>query len=448
MTKLFADAALLPTGLARDVGIEVNDGLIVSVEQGAAAAGADELHTLVVPAVANLHSHAFQRTMAGLTEKRGAGEDSFWSWRTEMYRFALAMTPDDVEAVAAQLYVEMLEAGFSRVGEFHYLHHDIDGRPYANIAEMAERIAAASAETGIGLTLLPVFYAHAGFGAKLPIDGQRRFVNDPQLFSALVEATRVAVRGHRGTVVGIAPHSLRAATLEEIGEILPLAGDGPVHIHVAEQMREVEECLAANGARPVELLLDNAPVNDRWCLIHATHLTPAEVAGIVDQQAVAGLCPITEANLGDGIFSGASFVGQGGRLGVGSDSNVQISLAGELRQFEYSQRLALRVRNVIAEAERSTAERLLSLASNGGAQALGVEVGIAANRPADLVSFDASRASYLPLESLLDAFVFGPGVSVRDVWVGGQKQVVDGRHVKADLIRRRFEATMQRLLEA
>ncbi|RYE48882.1 MAG: formimidoylglutamate deiminase [Hyphomicrobiales bacterium] len=448
MTKLFAAAALLPTGLVHDVSIEIENGLITSVEQGSAPAAADERHGLLAPAVPNLHSHAFQRAMAGLTEKRGPGDDSFWSWRTQMYRFALSMTPDDVEAVAAQLYVEMLEAGFSRVGEFHYLHHDIDGRPYANIAEIAERIAAASAEAGIGLTLLPVFYAHAGFGPKPPIEGQRRFINDTARFAELIVASRRAVRGLEGAAVGIAPHSLRAATMAEINEILPLAEGQPVHIHVAEQVLEVEDCVAATGARPVELLLGGAPVDDRWCLIHATHLTADEVAGIATAKAVAGLCPITEANLGDGIFAGAAFVAQGGRLGVGSDSNVQISLAGELRQLEYSQRLAQQSRNVIARAGQSTAAELVNLAAKGGAAALGVQSGIAVGSPADLVSFSAAGAPYLPPADQLDAFVFASGVSVADVWVGGRKQVIDGKHVKSDTVRRRFESTMHRLLGA
>ncbi|KQW81122.1 N-formimino-L-glutamate deiminase [Devosia sp. Root413D1] len=448
MTKLFAAAALLPTGLAHDVSIEIENGLITSVEQGSAPAVADERHALLAPAVPNLHSHAFQRAMAGLTEKRGPDEDSFWSWRTQMYRFALSMTPDDVEAVAAQLYVEMLEAGFSRVGEFHYLHHDVDGRPYANIAEMAERIAAASAEAGIGLTLLPVFYAHSGFGPKPPIEGQRRFINDTARFAELVTASRRAVRALEGAVVGIAPHSLRAATIDEIREILPFAEGQPVHIHVAEQLLEVEDCIAATGARPVELLLAGAPVDQRWCLIHATHLTADEVAGIAATKAVAGLCPITEANLGDGIFAGAAFVAQGGRLGVGSDSNVQISLAGELRQLEYSQRLARQSRNVIARAGQSTAAELVNLAAKGGAAALGVQSGIAVGNPADLVSFSAAGAPYLSSVDQLDAFVFASGVSVADVWVGGNKQVVDGKHVKSGAIRRRFESTMHRLLGA
>lgn len=448
MTKLFAATALLPTGLARDVTVEIENGLISSVEEGSPPAGADERHALLAPAVPNLHSHAFQRAMAGLTEKRGPGEDSFWSWRTEMYRFALSMTPDDVEAVAAQLYVEMLEAGFSRVGEFHYLHHDIDGRPYANIAEMAERIAAASAEAGIGLTLLPVFYAHAGFGPKPPIEGQRRFINDTTRFADLVAASQGAVAGLPGAVVGMAPHSLRAATIAEINEILPLAEGRPVHIHVAEQMLEVEDCLAATGARPVELLLAEAAVDQRWCLIHATHLTADEATGIAARRAVAGLCPITEANLGDGIFAGVALVDRGGLLGVGSDSNVQISLAGELRQLEYSQRLAQRSRNVITRAGQSTAAELLHRVVGGGAQALGVRSGIEAGSPADLVSFSAAGAPYLQPADQLDAFVFASGVSVADVWIAGNKQVIEGKHVKADTIRRRFESTMRRLLGA
>lgn len=448
MTRLFAAAALLPTGLAHDVAIVIEHGQIASLETGSSPAATDERHALVAPAVPNLHSHAFQRAMAGLTEKRGPGTDSFWSWRTEMYRFALSMGPDDVEAVAAQLYVEMLEAGFSRVGEFHYLHHDIDGRPYANIAEMAERIAAASAEAGIGLTLLPVFYAHAGFGPTPPIEGQRRFVNDTARYADLVAASRRAVDGVEGAVVGIAPHSLRAATIAEIEAILPLAQGGPVHIHVAEQTLEVEDCIAATRARPVELLLAHASVDHRWCLIHATHLTAGEVAGIAASEAVVGLCPITEANLGDGIFAGAEFVSCGGRLGIGSDSNVQISLAGELRQLEYSQRLAQRSRNVIGASGQSTAAELLNRVAQGGAQALGVRSGIAVGNSADLVSFAPTGAPYLPLRDQLDAFVFASGVSVDDVWVGGTKQVIGGKHVKSDTIRRRFESTMHRLLGA
>lgn len=448
MTMLFASAALLPTGWARDVAIGIEGSSIVSVSPGASAAGAQERHALIAPAVANLHSHAFQRAMSGLAERRGPGDDSFWSWRSVMYRFALSMSPDDVEAVAAQLYVEMLEAGFARVGEFHYLHHDKDGARYANIAEMAERIAVASVEAGIGLTLLPVFYAHAGFGPTTPLEGQRRFISGLDGFAELMAASRTIVGRTSGAQLGIAPHSLRAATLDEINSIQPLAEGGPVHIHVAEQTLEVDECIAATGARPVELLLDRAPVDGRWCVIHATQLTDSETLRLAGSGAIAGLCPITEANLGDGIFAGAQFLAAGGRLGVGSDSNGLISLRGELRQLEYSQRLARHARNVIAASGASTGQTLLTQATIGGAAALGVESGIEPGKPADLLSLDISAVGYLPLETQLDAFVFGHDVGVSDVWAMGRKQVAGGRHVRREVVRRRFEQTMTRLLEA
>lgn len=446
VTTIFATAALLPAGLARDVAIEIAGDRILRVLPNATAVEADEWHDLVIPGVGNLHSHAFQRAMAGLAERRGASEDSFWSWRTAMYRFALSMTPDDVQAVASQLYVEMLEAGFTRVGEFHYLHHDLDGNPYANIAEMAERIAEASSESGIGLTLIPVFYAHAGFGDAPPLEGQRRFINTPDRFERLMSSSRAAVRDVPGAIVGMAPHSLRAASIDEILATLPLAGSSPIHIHISEQIREVEECIAATGRRPVQYLLESVPVTDRWCLIHATHLTDDEVEGIAAQHAVVGLCPITEANLGDGIFPGRKFVEQGGHYGVGSDSNVDVSLSGELKQLEYSQRLGDRARNVIAAIGGSTGERLLSLASEGGARALGVSGGLAAGRPADFVSLRADP--YLPVENWIDSFVFAKGMKIRDVWANGQKQVVDGKHKHSEGVRARFQATMRRLLSA
>ena len=309
MTAIHAETALLPDGLHHNVRIAFSGGVIDGVETDVAAQAGDERHGFVLPAVPNLHSHAFQRAMAGLAETRGPGEDSFWSWRTTMYRFALSMAPEHVEAVAAQLYMEMLEAGFGRVGEFHYLHHDADGSPYADPAEMAVRIAAASAETGIGLTLLPVFYAHSGFGAAAPAEGQRRFINDIDGYGRLMERAAEIVAALPGGRLGIAPHSLRAVTPGELAAILPLAKGGPVHIHVAEQVKEVEDCVAWSGARPVEWLLANAPVDGRWCLIHATHLTAAESRDMARSGAVAGLCPITEANLGDGIFDAPAFLG-------------------------------------------------------------------------------------------------------------------------------------------
>jgi formimidoylglutamate deiminase len=448
MVALHAAAALLPGGWASDVAIEFDGGRIASVTPDSVPDPSAERHAVITPAAGNLHSHAFQRAMSGLAEQRGPADDSFWSWRSVMYKFALSMTPEHVAAVAAQAYVEMLEAGFARVGEFHYLHHDQDGEPYGNIAEMAERIAEASVETGIGLTLLPVLYTHGGFGPLPPTEGQRRFINDVDRYGALMAACDSLIGGVAGGRLGIAPHSLRAATPDEIRTVLPLAKGGPVHIHVAEQTLEVDDCLKAHGARPVQFLLDNLPVDQRWCLIHATHLTPAEVSGIASSMAVVGLCPITEANLGDGIFPGASYFAQNGRFGIGSDSNVLISLAGELRQYEYSQRLGQRARNVIAAPGASTGQTLLERAIAGGAQALGADSGIAADMPADLVSLDVGDDPYLPQAAQLDAWIFGGDVRVGDVWALGRKRVVAGRHVERETIRRRFERTMKQLLDA
>lgn len=445
MTAIHAANALLPQGLARDVRIVFSDGGIEGVEMNAAARSGDERHRFVAPAMPNLHSHAFQRAMAGLAETRGPGEDSFWSWRTEMYRVALSMTPEQVEAVAAQLYMEMLEAGFCRVGEFHYLHHDHDGSPYGDPAEMAARIAAASAETGIGLTLLPVFYAHSGFGGAASIEGQRRFIHDVDGFARLIGRAREIVSRLPGAVLGVAPHSLRAATPEELDAVVPLVNGGPVHIHVAEQVREVEDCLAWCGRRPVEWLLDNIGIDGRWCLIHATHMSADETARMAKSGAVAGLCPITEANLGDGVFEAPSFLAAGGRFGIGSDSNILISLAEELRTLEYSQRLSRRSRNVVAAPGQSTGLNLYDQALKGGAQALGAAGGIAAGRSADLLALDLSAVNYLPAEKVLDHFVFARGIGVDSVWVGGTKQVEGGRHRKREAIAARFARAMAAL---
>lgn len=444
MTVIFAESALLGDGWRRNVRVTVESGRIGDLRPDQEWRPGEDRHAILVPGMPNLHSHAFQRGMAGLAETRGPGADSFWSWRETMYRFALAMTPEQAEAVAAQLYVEMLEAGFTRVGEFHYLHHDRDGQPYANIAEMAERIAAAAKATGIGLTLLPVFYAHSGFGGAAPAEGQRRFVNDPDSFARLVEKSREAVRTLDRAVVGVAPHSLRAVTPEELAQVVPLAGGGPVHIHVAEQVKEVEDCVAWSGARPVEWLSANQPLDERWCLIHATHMTEAETAGMAASGAAAGLCPVTEANLGDGTFAAPLFLQHGGRFGVGSDSNVLIGVADELRQLEYSQRLAHRARNVLARPGQSNGRALFDAALAGGSQALGVEAtGIAQGAPADFVSLDADHVTLAGKsgDAVLDAWIFA-GACVDCVWTGGRKLVEGGRHVARDAVARRFRTAM------
>ena len=442
------ETALLPEGWARGVRLVVEGGQITSVATDVAAEAGDVRHAIALPGLPNLHSHAFQRAMAGLTEVRGPEGDSFWTWRELMYRFVERLTPDDVEAIAAQAFAEMLEAGFTRVGEFHYLHHDSAGVPYADPAEMAARIAAAAAATGIGLTLLPVLYAHSGFGGAPPTAGQRRFVNDLDGYARLHEASRAAVRGLPDAVVGLAPHSLRAVTEAELAAVMHL--DGPIHIHIAEQVKEVEDCAAWSGARPVEWLTDRFGVDPRWCLVHATHMTPSERQRLAASGAVAGLCPITEANLGDGVFPGAAYLAEGGAFGVGSDSNVRIDAAEELRLLEYGQRLTERARNVLASGEgASTGGTLYRGALAGGAGALGVETaGLAVGASADFATLDPDNPDIAGRtgDAILDAFVFAGGRPVKDVWRAGRQVVQDGRHLDRARIVARYCQTRDRLL--
>ncbi len=412
--------------------VHICGGRIARIETGVAADG--PAHGIALAGMANLHSHSFQRAMAGLTEIRGETQDSFWTWRELMYRFALKMTPDDVEAVAMQAFVEMLESGFTSVAEFHYLHHAPDGREYDDIGEMASRIAGAAAQVGIELTLLPVFYAHSGFGGLPPTEAQRRFITSLDRFARLYDRCTYL------SAAGVAPHSLRAVRLEELSELSQLAGARPVHIHIAEQTAEVDACLAWSGMRPIEFLIRHAPVGDNWCLVHATHADAAELAGIEQAGAVVGLCPITEANLGDGIFPAT---GYSGAWGVGSDSNVLIGVAEELRMLEYSQRLSARHRNVMAsEKQRSTATSLYLSAEAGGAQALGALGGLAVGSPANIVALDGDDPAIA-----LSNWVFTKNMPpVRDVWIGGEKRVADGRHPMAAKVKQRFDIVLKRLL--
>lgn len=451
MFTLHFASALLPSGWADDVQMVVTDGTISRVTAGTAPGPHDERHHLAVPGIASLHSHAFQRGMAGLAETRGNTADTFWTWRETMYRFALGMTPEDTEAVATLLYVEMLEQGFTRVGEFHYLHHDHDGAPYANPAEMATRIVRAAEVTGIGLTLLPSFYAHGSFGGATPHAGQRRFICSIDQFAKLIAAARMAIRKLPGANVGIAPHSLRAVTSDELAAILPLAEAAPVHIHAAEQIKEVEECIAWSGRRPVEWLLEHAAVDQRWCLIHATHMVAAEVASLARSGAVAGLCPVTEASLGDGIFPAREFLEAGGRFGVGTDSNVLIGVADELRQLEYGQRLKHRERNVLSGGPGvSTGRALLDGALTGGAQALAQPLeGLQVGARADIVTLDTTHPSLAGRrrDAVLDGWIFAAGAgAVACVWAGGNKVVEGGRHHLRERARDTFNAAVRRLV--
>lgn len=453
MSEWLFDRALLPSGWARNVSVSVADGFIARVAADAAPSAGAERGGIAIAGMPNLHSHGFQRGMAGLAETRGSRADSFWTWREVMYRFLDRMDPDDVEAITAFAFKEMLEGGFTTVGEFHYLHHDEAGRPYANIAELSERVAAAAAATGIGLTLLPVLYRFGGFGARPAEHGQRRFLNDVDAFARLLEGARTATGSLPGAVVGVAPHSLRAVGASDLEAAATLAGDAPIHIHVAEQQREVDDCLDATGARPVAWLLDNAAVDARWCLIHATHVEPDEFAGIAASGAVAGLCPLTEANLGDGIFPGEAYLSAGGHLGVGTDSNIEINAPGELKQLEYAQRLSLERRNVLAGADAgSTGRNLYEAALAGGARALGRPIGaLSEGLRADIVVLDESHPGLaaLPESHWLDAYVFSAGKAAIDtVIVGGRAVVRGGRHVDADALTRRYLARLRRLATA
>jgi len=457
MTQFFAPAALLPDGWARDVLIEADaSGAIRAVAPDAAPGGAERLPGVTIPGVPNLHSHAFQRAMAGHAERRSppeardveGGADSFWTWRNTMYRFVHRFTPEDAEAVAAQLYAECLEWGFTSIAEFHYLHRQPDGTPYAEPAEMALRHLAAARRAGIGITLLPSLYRYGGIFGKEPAPGQRRFLNDLDGFWRIVESIRGAIADDPQAGLGLAPHSLRAVTPAMLAEVARF--DGPIHIHAAEQRREVEECLAATGARPVQWLLENAPVDARWCLIHCTHMTEAEAADLARSGAVAGLCPSTEASLGDGIFGLPAYRAAGGRLGFGTDSHVGTSPRDEMRQLETSQRLSQQQRSVATdEAHPHPARNLLEAAVTGGAQASGRPIaGLAAGQRCDLVTLDPEHPALCGRsgDELLDAWVFsGQGNPVRQVVAGGRIVVREGRHVQAEAIAAGFRAAMRRL---
>ena len=450
MPEFLAAHALLPEGWRRDVRITCDDaGTITAVAADAAGGKARRLRGHVVSGIANLHSHAFQRAMAGGAERRSpAGQDSFWTWRETMYRFALTITPEDAEAIAAQLYAECLTRGFTHIAEFHYLHHAPDGTPYADRAEMAQRLFAAAHTTGIGITMLPSLYRHGGIFGASPHDGQRRFLNDLDGFHAILERVRATAATQRNAAWGVAPHSLRAVTPAMLQAVAAL--DCPIHIHAAEQQREVEECLAATGLRPVEWLLRNTPLDARWVLIHATHMTPEETRALAATGAVAGLCPSTEASLGDGIFPLPDYLAAEGRLGFGTDSHVGICPAAELRQLETSQRLALELRSVATdEARPHPARGLLDRALAGGAQAAGVAMGaIAPGLRCDLVELDDEHPTLAGRhgDALLDAWCFGPADRmIRSVAVGGRVMVESGRHIREDTIREGFARAMQRL---
>lgn len=445
---LFFRQAMLPTGWAANVQVSMAGGWITGVQPDARPF-TNDAYDAALPGMPNLHSHAFQRGMAGLAETSRSDGDSFWTWREIMYRFVDRIDPDDLSALAALAYIEMLEGGFTRVGEFHYLHHDRTGAPFSDPAEMSGAILAAAAETGIALTHLPVFYAHSGFGATPPNHQQRRFINSIDQFATLLDRIRISIKGLPGAVLGIAPHSLRAVAPDELAALQQLAPDGPIHIHIAEQVREVNDCLGWSGCRPVEWLMDNADVDARWCLVHATHMNPEETASVAARKAVAGICPITEANLGDGLFPATSFLGHGGIYGLGSDSNVLIDATEEMRLLEYGQRLVTQRRNVLGAPGASTGDTIYRSALAGGGQALGTDPAIAVGQPADFITLNMSHAAMSGRTgaAIADGLVFAAGRSAIDcVWRGGKRLVRGGVHLDRDAIVARYNRTISHLL--
>ena len=448
MTTLHAKHALLPDGWASDVTLTMADGRIEALTGGAPDAQVD----ILLPAPTNLHSHAFQRAMAGLTERRGADKtDSFWSWRQLMFRFLDQLTPEDVEAITAQVQMEMLEAGYAASVEFHYLHHQPGGIPYDTPAEMSARICAAADQTGIGLTLLPVLYQQGGVDGRPLGPGQIRFGNDLDRYEQLLQAAGDLITALPADAnLGIAPHSLRAVTPEALKHLQH--HPGPIHMHLAEQIAEVDEVKAAYGARPVTWALDHLDIDTRWCLIHCTQMTETETRGLAQTGAVAGLCPLTESSLGDGIFNGVTWGEAAGRWGIGSDSNILISLNEELRTLEYSQRLITHNRAVMAAPEKSTGRVLLEGACQGGAQAAGRSSGsIEIGQWADLMALNGDATDFIGRkgDSILDTWIFAAtDAKVTDVWAAGRHVVQDGQHIARPQITQNYRAAMMRLRDA
>lgn len=450
LARYFAPRVLLADGWHHDVLIEVDSaGFIHSVTPGSLPEAAQRLHGAVIPAMANLHSHAFQRVMAGLAEVAGDPQDSFWTWRDLMYRMVQRLSPRQVGAIAAHLYVEMLKGGYTQVAEFHYLHHDPEGNPYPD-DEMLQQLITGAERAGIGQTLLPVLYSYAGFGAQPPQPGQKRFIQDTASYLRQQQRITDAVVGKPLHNQGICFHSLRAVSEAQMREVLAALPDTlPVHIHVAEQEKEVSESLAWSGERPVSWLLNRFEVDARWCLIHATHLDGSEISGLAASGAVAGLCPTTEANLGDGIFPATAYIAQGGRWGIGSDSHVSLDVVEELRWLEYGQRLRDRRRNRIVAGEKtSVGDLLYRQALAGGAQACGVKMGqLAPGFRADwLVLAEDAMLETTPDPSLLNRWIFaGHRGQIQDVFVAGRRVIALGQHAQQQQIDAEFREAVEGL---
>ncbi len=453
-TLLWAAQAWVDGRWAEAVLLRANEaGDWVEVRPGTPApAQATVLPGPVLPGLVNAHSHAFQRAFAGLAERRESAHDDFWSWRQRMYGVALRITPAQLQAVATQLYAELLAGGYTEVCEFHYLHHGECGAPHVEPLAMSLALAHAAAQAGIGLTLLPVLYERAGFAQPRLRDEQRRFATDVDAVLRMRDAIRAW--GLPRVQAGVAIHSLRAAAPESIHALARrLEGDpGAIHIHVAEQTAEVDDCLAATGARPIEWLASELPLDARWQLVHATHATPAEIAAVAASGAGVVLCPSTEANLGDGLADLPRWLASGTALSLGSDSQVGRSWSEELRWLDYGQRLQRRQRNVAAEPGRfagATAAHLFERVRAGGAAAAGfARWGLVVGARADLLVLDTGASGLLgmPPSHRLDALVFATaGPALREVWVAGRRLVAGGAHAGAVTHGPAFAAAMAEL---
>ncbi|ALO35885.1 N-formimino-L-glutamate deiminase [Colwellia sp. MT41] len=465
--KLYAENILLKDGWASKQTITIEQGIITAIDAGMIA-GAEIAQGAVIPGMVNCHSHAFQRAFAGFSEQGSEGQDSFWTWRKIMYQFLAELTVLDAKNIAKQLYIEMLKMGYTRVAEFHYLHHDIDGSTYegktsaaitseekpANLATMAQAIFEAAKESGIGLTLLPVLYQHSGFGEQAPSDGQKRFINSTEQFNQLVSDCFALSEQYENTNVGIAPHSLRAVNktslLSAVAHVRSLDKQAPIHIHIAEQQKEVDDCLNHYGKRPVQWLLDNIELDKYWCLIHATHIDEAEIKGIIAKQAIAGICPTTEANLGDGIFPTAEFLAQQGTIAIGSDSHISVNPIEELRWLEYVQRLIKQQRAILATDEQaSVGQNLWQRAAIGGAQSTNSNTGcLAIGKQADLLVLDSDKTKLFANanQHLLDSMIFASQQNpVFDVMVNGLWQIRAQQHVEQEQASENFAKLLVRL---
>lgn len=453
LTTLFASKVLLSTGWADNQLITIENGVITDIARGTAEQ-ADVVKSVVIPGMVNCHSHAFQRAFAGFSEQGSEGQDSFWTWRKIMYKFLAQLSAEDAQLIASQLYIEMLKMGYTRVAEFHYLHHELNGQPYQPLSTMAEAIFKAAHHAGIGLTMLPVLYRYSGFGEQAPSDGQKRFINSAAQFNQLVDQCVELTSQYANTNVGIAPHSLRAvdktSLQQAVAHVRQHDAQAPIHIHIAEQQQEVNDCVNHYGKRPVQWLLDNMTLDKHWCLIHATHIDDSELAGIAKTGAIAGICPTTEANLGDGIFPTTEFLAANGTFAIGSDSHISVNPIEELRWLEYAQRLIRQQRAVLANQEQaSVGLNLWQRAAQGGAQSTNSNTGaIAVGKQADLLvlAMDDLACFAHGDQHLLDSLVFASQqVAIQDVMVNGQWVIIDKQHNDEQVIKRDFAKLLARL---